>query len=105
MKVAIVGAGGVGGYFGGLLARAGHDVTFVARGGHLDAIRRNGGLQVVSQNDGDFHAPGRGVETPPMLASKTWRCSTSRCTTTRLPSPRCRRWWGLALSCLPFRTA
>ena len=58
----VVGAGGVGGYFGGLLARAGHDVTFVARGEHLDAIRRNGGLQVVSQNDGDFHAPGRGVE-------------------------------------------
>ena len=62
MKVAVVGAGGVGGYFGGLLARAGHDVTFVARGEHLDAIRRNGGLRVVSQNDGDFHAPGRGVE-------------------------------------------
>ena len=56
MKVAIVGAGGVGGYFGGLLARAGHDVTFVARGAHLDAIKRNGGLRVESQNDGDFFA-------------------------------------------------
>ena len=64
MKAAIVGAGGVGGYFGGLLARAGHDITFVARGGHLEAIRRNGGLRVESQNDGDFHAPGRGVEDP-----------------------------------------
>ena len=62
MKVAVVGAGGVGGYFGGLLARAGHDLTFVARGEHLDAIRRNGGLRVESQNDGDFHAPGKGVE-------------------------------------------
>lgn len=62
MKVAVVGAGGVGGYFGGLLARAGHDVTFVARGAHLEAIRRNQGLRVESQNDGDFHAPGRGVE-------------------------------------------
>ena len=61
MKVAIVGAGGVGGYFGGLLARAGHDVTYIARGAHLDAIARNGGLRVVSQNDGDFFAPGRGV--------------------------------------------
>ena len=61
MKVAVVGAGGVGGYFGGLLARVGHDVTYVARGAHLDAIQRNGGLRVVSQNDGDFHAPGRGV--------------------------------------------
>ena len=61
MKVAIVGAGGVGGYFGGLLARAGHEVTYVARGPHLDAIQRNGGLRVESQNDGDFFAPGSGV--------------------------------------------
>ena len=62
MKVAIVGSGGVGGYFGGLLARAGHDVTFVARGAHLEAIRRQGGLRVESQNDGDFLAPGKGLE-------------------------------------------
>lgn len=61
MKVAVVGAGGVGGYFGGLLARAGHELTYVARGEHLEAIGRNGGLRVESQNDGDFHAPGRGV--------------------------------------------
>ena len=61
MKAAVVGAGGVGGYFGGLLARDGHDIAFVARGNHLEAIRRNGGLKVESQNDGDFHAPGRGV--------------------------------------------
>ncbi len=61
MKAAIVGAGGVGGYFGGLLARAGHDVTFIARGAHLEAIQRNGGLRVESQNDGEFLAPGRGI--------------------------------------------
>lgn len=61
MKVAVVGAGGVGGYFGGLLARTGHEVAYVARGSHLEAIRSNGGLRVESQNDGDFHAPGRGV--------------------------------------------
>ncbi|HMO57888.1 MAG TPA: 2-dehydropantoate 2-reductase [Roseiflexaceae bacterium] len=42
MRIAIVGAGGVGGFFGGLLAHAGHDVSFLARGAHLDAIRRNG---------------------------------------------------------------
>jgi 2-dehydropantoate 2-reductase len=41
-KIAIIGTGGVGGYFGGLIADAGHDVTFVARGEHLEAIRRNG---------------------------------------------------------------
>ena len=42
MRIAIVGAGGVGGYFGGLLARAGNDVTFIARGEHLEAIRSSG---------------------------------------------------------------
>ena len=42
MRIATVGAGGVGGYFGGLLARAGNDVTFVARGPHLEAIRTRG---------------------------------------------------------------
>jgi 2-dehydropantoate 2-reductase len=52
MKIAIFGAGGVGGYFGGLLAHAGHDVTFIARGKHLKAIQENG-LQVFSIN-GDF---------------------------------------------------
>ncbi len=52
MKIAIFGAGGVGGYFGGLLAHAGHDVTFIARGAHLEAIRSRG-LQVKSVH-GDF---------------------------------------------------
>ena len=47
MRFAIVGAGGVGGYFGGLLASSGEDVTFVARGAHLEAIRRDG-LRVES---------------------------------------------------------
>jgi len=42
MKIAIIGAGGVGGYFGGKLANAGVDVTFVARGEHLAAIREKG---------------------------------------------------------------
>ena len=60
MKIAVMGAGGVGGYFGGLLARAGHEVTFVARGPHLQAIHDQGGLRVESGNDGDFAAPGPG---------------------------------------------
>ncbi|HEX2514066.1 MAG TPA: 2-dehydropantoate 2-reductase N-terminal domain-containing protein, partial [Chloroflexota bacterium] len=38
MRVLVMGAGGVGGYYGGLLARAGHEVTFVARGAHLAAL-------------------------------------------------------------------
>lgn len=47
MKIAILGTGGVGGYFGARLAAAGHDVIFVARGKHLDAMRKNG-LRVIS---------------------------------------------------------
>jgi 2-dehydropantoate 2-reductase len=42
MRVAVVGAGGVGGYFGGLLAKAGHDARLLARGENRDAIRSRG---------------------------------------------------------------
>ena len=42
MRIAILGAGGVGGYFGGVLARAGHQVALLARGAHLDAVRERG---------------------------------------------------------------
>src|SRR5678816_586755 len=52
MRIVILGTGGVGGYFGGRLAQAGEDVTFIARGEHLRAIRANG-LRVDSSN-GDF---------------------------------------------------
>jgi 2-dehydropantoate 2-reductase len=52
MKFAVVGAGGVGGYFGAKLAAAGYDVTFIARGEHLKSILSNG-LMVKSIN-GDF---------------------------------------------------
>lgn len=42
MRIVVMGAGGVGGYFGAHLAQAGHETVFVARGAHLDAIRRGG---------------------------------------------------------------
>ncbi|HEX8028470.1 MAG TPA: 2-dehydropantoate 2-reductase [Vicinamibacterales bacterium] len=53
MRFAILGSGAVGGYFGAKLARAGQDVTFVARGAHLEAIRSRG-LEVKSARLGDF---------------------------------------------------
>ncbi len=66
MKITVMGSGGIGGYYGGLLARAGHDVTFVARGAHLAALRRNG-LQVKSVH-GDFAvAPLQATDTPAEL--------------------------------------
>ena len=49
MRIAVMGTGGVGGYFGARLALAGNDVTFVARGKHLEAIRRDG-LRVASES-------------------------------------------------------
>ena len=52
MKIAVMGSGGVGGYFGGMLAKVGHPVTFIARGEHLQAIRKEG-LRVV-HNAGEF---------------------------------------------------
>ena len=52
MRILIVGTGGVGGYFGAKLARAGVAVTFLARGAHLDAIRRDG-LSVRSVIEGE----------------------------------------------------
>ncbi|HEX3249951.1 MAG TPA: 2-dehydropantoate 2-reductase [Pyrinomonadaceae bacterium] len=52
MRIVVFGTGGVGGYFGGRLAQAGEDVTFVARGEHLCAIKANG-LRVDSSS-GDF---------------------------------------------------
>jgi 2-dehydropantoate 2-reductase len=42
MRIAVMAAGAVGGYFGARLAAAGHDVTFIARGAHRDAIAKNG---------------------------------------------------------------
>src|SRR5687767_6400766 len=55
MRIAIFGAGGVGGYFGGRLAQAGEDVVFIARGAHLQAMRARG-LRVDSVA-GDFSLP------------------------------------------------
>lgn len=53
MRIAVMGAGGVGGYFGARLSRGGHDVAFIARGAQLAAIRA-GGLRVQSPL-GDMH--------------------------------------------------
>lgn len=63
MRITIMGSGGVGGYFGARLAQAGHELTFVARGAHLQALRRHG-LRVLSPL-GDLDLPQvRAVENP-----------------------------------------
>ncbi|MGW5238596.1 2-dehydropantoate 2-reductase [Monashia sp. NPDC004114] len=80
MRIAVIGAGGIGGYFGGRLAASGHDVTFVARGDHLRALRENG-LRVASVA-GDFtvapasvtdDAASIGAVDVVLVAVKTWQ--------------------------------
>lgn len=63
MRVAVVGSGAVGGYFGAKLARGGQDVTFIARGAHLAAIREHG-LRIQSAKLGDFTVHARAVSDP-----------------------------------------
>src|SRR5215218_8028890 len=56
MRILIVGAGALGGFYGGLLARSGEHVTFLARGATLDRLR-NAGLTVDSKQFGSFTLP------------------------------------------------
>lgn len=62
VKVAVMGAGAVGGYFGALLHRGGVDVNLIARGQHLDAIRARG-LRIQSYQ-GEFSVPVKAVGDP-----------------------------------------
>jgi 2-dehydropantoate 2-reductase len=63
MRIAVMGTGGVGGYFGARLARVGHEVAFVARGRQLEALRAHG-LRVESPL-GDLHIPAVEVTDQP----------------------------------------
>ena len=63
MRIAVVGAGGTGGYFGGLLARAGQDVTFIARGAQLEALRTRD-LTLESRLAGTFTVPAQATDDP-----------------------------------------
>ena len=61
MKILIMGTGGVGGYYGGLLAKEGNDVTFISRGAHLYAIRHEG-LKVKSVHGDFIVSPANAIE-------------------------------------------
>ncbi len=81
MRIAVVGVGGVGGYFGARLAQGGHDVAFLARGANLDALRRDGlrlespkgdvELSVTATDDATSVGPVDAV----LVAVKTWQLS------------------------------
>jgi 2-dehydropantoate 2-reductase len=61
MRIVVMGSGGTGGFFGAKLARAGEDVTFVARGAHLAALRAEG-LRIRSAVEGEWTVPAPAVE-------------------------------------------
>jgi 2-dehydropantoate 2-reductase len=63
VSILVVGAGGVGGYFGGLLARAGEPVAFMARGPHLEALQAQGGVRLHTVH-GELFAPARALGAP-----------------------------------------
>ena len=80
MRIAIFGVGGVGGYFGGRLAQTDHEVIFIARGAHGDAIRENG-LRITSDSGDLIVFPSLVTDDPAqagvvdalILATKTWQ--------------------------------
>jgi 2-dehydropantoate 2-reductase len=63
MRVLVMGTGGVGGYFGALLGRAGHDLCVIARGAHLDALQ-NHGLSIETVAEEDFTVPVQALSDP-----------------------------------------
>jgi len=66
MKIAVMGAGAVGSYYGAILARAGHDVVLVGRPAHVEAVRRQGLLLETKSFHG--HVPARAGEHPGEVA-------------------------------------
>ena len=63
MRIAIMGTGGMGGFFGGLLAVEGHDVSFIARGDHLAAMRENG-LRLIGPDTEHLIQPANVTDDP-----------------------------------------
>lgn len=84
MRIAIYGTGGVGGYFGAHLARAGEDVTFIARGEHLQAIRQRG-LRIETDKGEILVHPAQATDDPAQVGPvdvvivgvKTWQLTES----------------------------
>lgn len=70
MRIAMLGAGGVGGYYGAKLTQGGHDVTLLARGEHLEAIRKNG--IVIKDHDATFAVPVNATDRAEDLRGAEW---------------------------------
>ncbi|MET0866517.1 MAG: 2-dehydropantoate 2-reductase [Pseudorhodoplanes sp.] len=97
MRIAAMAAGAVGGYFGARMAAAGHDVTFIARGGHRDAIRAHG--LVIESTLGNLHLKNAKVTDDPrnvgpvdivLFAVKLWDTESAAELSRPLISPNTR---------------
>ena len=96
MKIAVMGSGGVGGFYGGRLAHAGYDVHFVARGAHLAAMREHG-LTIESDSQENTHVPRVNVTDDPatigtadivVIAVKLWDTEAAARAVTPLVGPK-----------------
>ena len=96
MKIAVIGAGGVGGFYGGRLAHAGYDVSFVARGRHLAAMREHG-LTIENEPQGIIRLPRVSATEEPatigavdvvLIAVKLWDTEAAALAAKPLAGPR-----------------
>jgi 2-dehydropantoate 2-reductase len=87
MKIAVMGAGAVGCYYGGMLARAGREVVLIGRPQHVEAIRRDG-LLMDTQSFREHVAIGT-ASMPAACGARSWCCAASSRPTRRM---RRRKW-------------
>ena len=96
MRIAVMGSGGVGGFYGGRLAHAGYDVSFIARGAHLAALQEHG-LTIENHPQGDIHIPRvSATDTPAtigvvdlvLIAVKLWDTEAAADAVKALVGPR-----------------
>ena len=103
MRIAIMGSGGVGGLIGGQLVQAGEDVTFIARGANLEALRTHG-LAIKSSALGDFASSVVATDDPVtigvvdlvLVCVKTYDLDAAAITTSRALVSTARMRWRLA---------
>lgn len=84
-RILIAGAGGIGSFYGGLMARAGCNVDFMARGAHLKAMRETGKLKISSHEHGELDIRVNAVEKPEGLYDVIFICVKSQDTAATCP--------------------
>src|SRR3970040_1353413 len=100
MRILVMGAGGVGGYFGARLQQAGNEVAFVARGAHLGALKKSG-LRLSSPL-GDAHLEVQAMEDPAQVAAADVVLFAVKLWDTESAAERLRPAMGPATVVIPF---